>query len=71
MMTRNDISRDERKEMVRDILQELLWEMEQSQPDPDAGLELRPEIQQRLREGRKRELVTKSVDEVMREFALR
>ena len=42
-------SRDEQKNLLRDVLLEALWEMEQRLPDPDAGLTLRPETVERLR----------------------
>jgi hypothetical protein len=37
-------SRDELKALVRELMEEILWEMEQQLPDPDEGLELRPEF---------------------------
>jgi hypothetical protein len=43
-----DLTRDELKDLIRDILQELLWESEQGLPDPDTGLEIRPEIAEQL-----------------------
>ena len=39
-----EITRDELKAMVREIIQEVLWEFEQQLPDPDEGLELSPEF---------------------------
>jgi len=43
-------SREELKLLVRELLTEILWEMEQQQPDPDEGLELKPEIAEYLRQ---------------------
>jgi hypothetical protein len=47
--TINGVDRDDLKSLMREILQELLWEMEQQQPDPDQGLEFRPEVADYLR----------------------
>ena len=44
-----NVSRDDLKSLLRELLEELLWELEQELPDPDAGLELHPEIAERLR----------------------
>jgi hypothetical protein len=42
--TLKGVDRNELKSLMREVLQELLWEMEQNIPDPDEGLELKPEI---------------------------
>jgi hypothetical protein len=39
-----DMTREDLKALLREIVQEVLWEMEQELPDPDEGLTLRPEI---------------------------
>ena len=65
-----DLTRDELKDLMRDILQELLWESEQGLPDPDAGLEIRPEIAQQLLAFRKEKPPTKSMDAVLQELGL-
>ena len=62
-----DIDREELKDMMRDILQELIWEMEQGLPDPDAGLTLRPEIVDTLLAAQQTTPPTRSYDDVMRE----
>ena len=61
-----EITRDTLKVMMREILEELIWEMEQELPDPDSGLELRPEIIQRLRESINEP--TFSLDEIRQEL---
>jgi len=38
------ITRSELKTLVRELIEEILWEMEQQMPDPDEGLELSPEF---------------------------
>jgi len=45
-----DMTRNELKSLMRDLLQELLWELEQQQPDPDEGLTLTPEFEAIVRE---------------------
>ena len=46
---KKDIARNELKEIVRELVEEVLWEYEQQLPDPDEGLELSPEFAARLR----------------------
>ena len=59
-----EVSRDELKIIMREILEELLWEMEQARPDPHEGLELRPEIVQIIQEHRTNLHDTLSLEEV-------
>jgi hypothetical protein len=63
-MAMADVDREELKDLMRDILQELLWEMEQELPDPDAGLDIRPEIAEQLLKFRQERPSTKSFEEV-------
>jgi len=42
--TNQGLSRDELKSLVRELMEEILFEAEQQAPDPDAGLELSPEF---------------------------
>ncbi len=65
------MNRDELKSLMREILQELLWEMEQEMPDPDEGLEFRPEIAAYLEAALKdKKQRGKSHDQLMRELGL-
>jgi hypothetical protein len=63
-------NRDDLKTMVRELLQEILWEMEQQLPDPDIGLELRPEIAAYLLKPLEEKSPLKFLDEVKRELGL-
>jgi signal recognition particle GTPase len=65
-----NLSRDDLKSIMRELLEELLWELEQELPDPDAGLELRPEIAERLRKSMQEKKQGKSLAEVKRELGL-
>ncbi len=67
-MILRDLTRAELKDIMRDILQELLWELEQELPDPDAGLNLRPEIVEQLSQYQHNKSATKSLDEVASEL---
>jgi hypothetical protein len=64
------INRDDLKQLVRDLMQEVLWEMEQLSPDPDRGLDVRPEIAGYLRQSAGEKGPLKSLDEVKRELGL-
>lgn len=64
-MTREDL-----KTLVRELMQEVLWELEQQLPDPDAGLELRPEIAEYLRKPLEEKGPLKSLSEIRRELGL-
>lgn len=65
-----DLTRDELKDVMRDILQELLWEVEQGLPDPDAGLDVRPEVAEYLLGVRQSKHITHSYDDAMRALGL-
>jgi hypothetical protein len=41
----SDLTVGEFRKLVRAMLQEAVWELEQSLPDPDAGRTLKPEIE--------------------------
>jgi hypothetical protein len=43
------MSRDELRALIREVLVEVLEELGEQSPDPDAGLEFRPEVIKRLR----------------------
>ncbi len=64
------IKRDDLKQLVRDLMQEVLWEMEQQLPDPDRGLDVRPEIAKYLRQSADEKGPLKSLDEIKRELGL-
>lgn len=38
------MDRSELKSLVREFMQEIVWEAEAQLPDPDNGLQLRPEV---------------------------
>ena len=46
--TIGEMTRDELKELMREVVQEFIWELEQYLPDSDTGLTLKPEIAERL-----------------------
>ena len=64
------ISREELRELVRELMQEVLWEYEQQLPDPDEGLEFRPEVAERLRRYLKEKPAGRPLDDVIREIGL-
>jgi len=64
------IKRDDLKQLVRNLMQEVLWEMEQQLPDPDRGLDVRPEIAKYLRQSADEKGPLKSLDEIKRELGL-
>ena len=45
--TIGEMTRDELKELMREVVQEFVWELEQYLPDSDQGLALKPEIAER------------------------
>lgn len=66
-----DMTREEFKTLVREVLQEILWEMEQEMPDPDEGLELQPELAEYLRAAIKsNQWEGESLDKVARDLGL-
>ena len=64
------ISREELRELVRELVQEVLWEYEQQLPDPDEGLEFRPEVAERLRRYLKEKPEGRPLDDVIQEMGL-
>lgn len=64
------VNRDTLKTLVRELMQEVLWEMEQQLPDPDLGLELRPEIAEYLRKPPEQKEPLRSLDDVRSELGL-
>jgi hypothetical protein len=64
------LTRDDLKALVRELMQEVLWEMEQQLPDPDIGLELRPEVAEYLRQPLEEKGPLKLLDEVRKELGL-
>ena len=64
------INRDELKTVVRELVQEILWELEQQLPDPDTGETLHPDIAEYLRQSVEQENVYHSLDDVKRELGL-
>ena len=47
-----DMSRDDLKKLIREVMQEFVLEIEQLLPDPDAGLEVNPEVAEHLAKSR-------------------
>ncbi len=47
--TETDTTVDTTKSNARQAMLEVIWEIEQHTPDPDRGLELRPQVTDRLR----------------------
>lgn len=64
------INRNELKAVVRELIQEILWELEQQMPDPDLGETLRPEIAEYLRQSVDQQAAYHSLDDVKRELGL-
>lgn len=64
------INRDDLKTLVRELMQEILWEIEQQLPDPDIGLELRPDVAEYLRIPPEEKGPLRSADELKRELGL-
>jgi hypothetical protein len=64
------VNRDSLKSLVRELMQEVLWEMEQQVPDPDLGLELRSEIATYLRKPSEQKEPLRSLEEVRKELGL-
>ncbi len=64
------INRRDLKIVVRELMQEVLWELEQQLPDPDTGEELRPEIAEYLRLPAEQKGAHHSLDDVKRELGL-
>jgi hypothetical protein len=64
------INRNDLKTVVRALLQEVLWEIEQQMPDPDAGEALHPEIVEYLRLAMEQKGPYRSLDDVKRELGL-
>ena len=64
------VDRNDLKTLVRELMQEVLWEIEQQMPDPDAELELRPEFAAYLLKSAEEKGPLKSLDEVKRELGL-
>jgi len=64
------IKREELKQLVRDLMQEVLWEIEQQLPDPDRDFDLHPDIAEYLRRSAEEKGPLKSLGEVKRELGL-
>jgi hypothetical protein len=64
------INRGELKAVVRELMQEVLWELEQQMPDPDTGETLRPEIAEHLRQAAEHKEPYHSLNDVKRELGL-
>lgn len=68
-MTREDFKLLVR-EAVQEAFQELLWEWEQTLPDPDEGLEFRPEVAAYLRQAMREKQRGTPLEDVVRELGL-
>jgi len=64
------INRRDLKIIVRELMQEILWELEQQMPDPDTGEKLNPEIAEYLRLPADQKGPYHSLDDVKRELGL-
>ena len=64
------VNRDDLKAIVRELMQEVLWEMEQQLPDPDVGETLRPEIAEYLRRAAEQKGPYHTPDDVKRRLGL-
>lgn len=62
------LMRDEMRTLIRETVQEVLDEMREE--DPDAGLQLRPEIEAYLEEYRREKSKGRPVREVMHDLGL-
>jgi hypothetical protein len=69
-----DLTVDEFEIMMRslmeDVVQQAIFEIEQQLPDPDAGLVLRPDIEEYLRQALTQNGDLLSVEDVKRELKL-
>jgi hypothetical protein len=64
------IDRSDLKAVVRELMQEILWELEQQMPDPDTGESLRPEIAAYLRQSAEQKGPYHSLGDVKRKLGL-
>ncbi len=68
------LSRDELKllvrEVVEEVVEEMLWKIEQQSPDPDMGLEFRPEVADHLRQALTVKKRGRALDDIMNEVML-
>jgi hypothetical protein len=64
------IDRGDLKIVVRELMQEILWELEQQLPDPDTGEVLRPEVAEYLRQPAEHKEPYHSLEDVTRELGL-
>ena len=73
-MTVGKINRDDLKALVREVveevIEEMLWKIEQQLPDPDQGLEFRPEVAEHLRRAIQEKHRGTPIDEIMKEMGL-
>ncbi|GAB4511204.1 MAG: hypothetical protein OHK0046_08970 [Anaerolineae bacterium] len=65
-----DMTRDDLRVLIREVLQEVLWEMEQLRPDPDEGLSFKPEIAEQLRKATLEKKSGKSLDDFAAEMGI-
>ena len=61
-------NREELKNLIREVLLETMWEVEQRLPDPDEELTLRPETAERLQTAQEEQTV--SLEAVRKELGL-
>jgi hypothetical protein len=69
-----DLTVGEFKSLIRavvdEVVQQAVFQLEQQLPDPDEGLEIRPEIAARLQESLGQNGALLSIDDVKRELKL-
>lgn len=58
------------REIVEDVVQQAVFELEQQLPDPDEGLELKPEFAEQLRKSLDEERELYSLEEVKKALGL-
>ncbi len=58
------------REIVAEVVQEAMFELEQQLPDPDSGLNLRPELAARLEQALTLNGDLLSIDDIKRELKL-
>ena len=68
-----DLTIPEFEQIVRKIVQEVIWDLEANLPDPDEGLEFKPEFEADLLEALKipaEELRGKPLQDIMKEMGI-
>ena len=64
------MTRDELKALIREVIEEFFWEWEQTLPDPDEGLEFKPEVAEELRAAMNEKRRGRPLRDIMKEMGL-